>query len=93
MVVHVAREHWYAPKSDLARRVQVLLGFTHAPKWKDCITLANCYPLGVSDYALKACIRTELEARGVLLFGRFGEWEYRDLEELDWGRCDEFSEH
>lgn len=93
IIAHSARQHWYASRTSVARRVQTLLGLTEVPMWKSCLTLPKCYPLEVSDYALKECIRRELETQGILLFGRFGEWEYRDLDELDWGRCDEFVAH
>jgi hypothetical protein len=87
--VHVARSHWYDPVETVARRLQQLIDLKEIPIPITSLTSEACYPLGVSDYSLKANLCAQLQQAGVTLHGRFAEWEYQDLDELKWERIGE----
>lgn len=57
------------------------------------IRLENCYPLGVGSVHEKEIILRELEKKNVFTFGRYGQWEYRDLHELKWEKVDAMLEY
>lgn len=84
-VVQMARSSWHEPPDAIAQRVRELLGFEHSPRVVSTLDTLGCYPLGVSDYSEKAQLMAMLRSHDVTMFGRFAQWEYRDLDELDWG--------
>ena len=81
----MARSSWHEPADAIAQRVRELLGFEHSPRVVSTLDTLGCYPLGVSDYSEKAQLMAMLRSHDVTMFGRFAQWEYRDLDELDWG--------
>lgn len=86
VIVQLARSSWDSSLSELTARVQELLGLAGEPRVLRHFTIEDCYPLAVSDYGLKRLIEDELHKSAVTLFGRFSQWEYRDLDELEWER-------
>lgn len=48
------------------------------------VRAAGVYPLEVIPDIDRSAIRNDLDALGVTIFGRFGQWEYLDIHELDW---------
>ncbi len=88
VVAQVARAHWDIKDLAIAARVQELFAFSDRPIVVKRLTVRSCYPLGLSDYSLRDVIIADLEQLGVTLFGRLAQWEYLDLEELDWERIE-----
>jgi len=85
LVVQVAHAHWKADVSLTANRVATLLRLKTAPVVERVIEMPGCYPLGVSDEPLKEGLLRSLREKGIVSFGRFAEWRYADLDDLDWG--------
>jgi hypothetical protein len=88
VIIQVARPDWGVEEEAITRRVQVLFDHAEPPTILRKFTLQACYPLAVSDYAQRDALIDDLEGIGVTLFGRFAEWEYRDIEELNWERIE-----
>jgi len=88
VVAQVARGHWEVDPGIVAKRIEQLFGLAATPLILRRFTINNCYPLAVSDYALKDELVHHLESSGITLFGRGAQWEYVDLDELEWGRID-----
>lgn len=85
-IVQVAQPAWDSDDAPIARRTGELLDLDEEPEILRRLAVENCYPLAVSDYGLRDAIVSDLQQRNVTLFGRFAEWEYRDIEELNWER-------
>jgi hypothetical protein len=84
IVAQVAVGHWSESADVLALRLQQFLDLRTPLRLLGRVTIDECYPLRLSDYTMKAELVETLSRAGVTLFGRFAEWTYRDLEELDW---------
>ena len=84
VLAQVAREHWEKDVTVITARVQELFDFDDQPVAVKRLTLPSCYPLALSDSALRDKIISDLKRSGVTMFGRLAQWEYLDLEELDW---------
>jgi len=52
------------------------------------ITTRSVYPISLGPAGVRASLYEWCESCDVLLFGRFGRWEYKDLHDLDWGAID-----
>lgn len=84
LIVQIAKEFWGIKPKDVAERVCRILDLKTAPEFISVKTVEKCYPLGISNVGEKADLFSFFKAHGVLPFGRFGSWEYKDLHELDW---------
>ena len=47
-------------------------------------TLRNCYPTKISNKEEFNLLRITMQAKDVLMFGRYAQWECLDLHELNW---------
>jgi hypothetical protein len=90
VIAHIARERWALSSIEIAEAVQRILALRGKPRYVERLALTACYPLAVSDLIAKEQLEESLHSLGALLFGRFGEWTYRDLDELDWEKVDAF---
>lgn len=88
VIAQIAYEQWGANDEAIGARISDLLGREIEAVSVKKITINNCYPLALSDYQQRDEIMKTLEGSGVTTFGRLGQWEYLDLEELDWGRIE-----
>jgi len=50
------------------------------------------YPLAIEPSGGLLKLQAELARNGILLFGRFGCWEYKDLHELNWELVDDLDQ-
>jgi hypothetical protein len=85
-ITQVSHPSWGASTSSILERTRYLLNVDAKLESIQRFAMQDCYPLGVSDEFLLEEIVRHLETLNVTLFGRFGEWVYKDLEELDWGK-------
>ena len=88
IVAQVAQGHWRSDPGPIAGRLQQLFGLEAAPRLVRRLDIGNCYPLAVSNGAERDRLVRELEDSGITLFGRGAQWQYLDLDELDWRRID-----
>lgn len=88
VIAQVARGHWDADTAMITTRIQQLFDFGDPPIVLKRLTIPACYPLALSDYAQRDALVDTLQGSGVTLFGRFAQWEYLDLEELNWERIE-----
>ncbi len=86
VIAQVSRAHWDSADLTITARIQELCQFDDLPVTIRRMTVHDCYPLGLSDYSLRDEIIGDLRRSGVTLFGRLAQWEYLDLEELEWER-------
>ncbi|MES2669683.1 MAG: hypothetical protein V4673_04590 [Pseudomonadota bacterium] len=88
VIAQIAYEQWGAKDEVIATRIKELLDLEIEDVAVKKITINDCYPLALSDYPQRDRIMKTLENSGVTIFGRLGQWEYLDLEELDWERIE-----
>jgi hypothetical protein len=50
----------------------------------DVITFPGAYPLEPLDASYEAALEARCRGAGIVRFGRFAQWRYVDLHELDW---------
>lgn len=74
--------------SKIKDRIEVLAPGIRGLEYARDLYLPTCYPLElISDQGTLESI-SYLKNNNVLPFGRFGNWEYSDLHELDWSSFD-----
>lgn len=88
VIAQIAYEQWGARDEVVAARIRELLDLEIGTVALKKLTMNDCYPLALSDYRQRDSIMKVLEDSGVTIFGRLGQCEYLDLEELDWGRIE-----
>jgi hypothetical protein len=72
------------PSDKICERTKVLLGYTDGLEIVTERHLRNCYPIAVSDRSTFDILCADLEAKGLIMFGRFAQWQCLDLHELEW---------
>ena len=76
--------------SEIKDRIQILAPDINGLEYARDLYVPMCYPLElISDQSSLKSI-SYLKSKNVLPFGRFGNWEYSDLHELDWSSFDPF---
>ena len=67
-------------------RLKQFLGQKLSVEFEHSYTIEDAYPLDSSSDMELNHFMSELEEKGVILLGRYAEWEYVDLHELDFSR-------
>lgn len=93
VITQIAKPRWGVDPRVVCERIGSLLRLQRPPRFLRSYSLARCYPLGASSAGHKEQVAEDLARCDVLLFGRFGRWEYKDLHELDWSIIDDIAEH
>lgn len=88
VIAQIARAHWGIDDLAVTTRMQSLCDFADRPTVVGRITAQNVYPLASSNFELKNEIIRDMEHAGVTIFGRLAQWEYLDLEDLNWERIE-----
>ncbi len=74
--------------SEIKDRIEVLAPSIRGIEYARDLYLPMCYPLELISDPDTLERMTYLQNNNVLPFGRFGNWEYSDLHELDWSSLD-----
>jgi len=83
IVVQLSKNSWNSNPEKVGTELQKLLSLEDALVHLDTKTFHGCYPLDVTDYDSKNELFLDLKRHNFHLSGRFSEWRYIDLHEVD----------
>ena len=84
LVVQLSKKSWEKNPNEISTELQSLTGIKEKFHHIDTTTHLHCYPLDVSCNIKKEELAGFLREHNVYLSGRFAEWRYIDLHEVDY---------